>query len=357
MPLSDFLTAYRGREAAMQAEPMRELQQAGVLQGVLAKMQAAQKEQAFRQAIAAAKTPEEQVAIAAKFSGPESVMRTGTASLDRRALIRSKEMESEAAREARIDALTQRGEQEIARVREAEAQRRITKEEADRREAAMRENITRLAASLRPAPAPQPLEKIIGTGGRPVLASRENAIGKTPWSESSNARAEKISQEKRKSLGQLNLAITELEKATADGGLIDQSTGSGAGALVDIGAGFFGKATPGSIAVGQMKPIFDLALKMVPRFEGPQSDKDTKTYMEAAGELANPNAPNPRKKAAGKTVIQLMKARRGQFITKDMEGTDTDSGGGTPTFATEAEAIASGVKGKVIIGGRPASID
>ena len=48
MPLSDFLTAYRGREAAMQAEPMRELQQAGVLQGVLAKQQAMQQERELR---------------------------------------------------------------------------------------------------------------------------------------------------------------------------------------------------------------------------------------------------------------------------------------------------------------------
>ena len=120
-------------------------------------------------------------------------------------------------------------------------------------------------------------------------------------------------------------AITELEKATADGGLIDKSTGSGIGAGVDWTASLFGKATPGSIAVGAMKPIFDLVLKMVPRFEGPQSDKDTQTYKEAAGELANPNVPNERKKIAGKEILRLMKARKGEFISKDVEGTELDT--------------------------------
>ena len=41
--LQDFLGAYRGREAQMQAQPMQELQQVGALQGILAKVQAAQK--------------------------------------------------------------------------------------------------------------------------------------------------------------------------------------------------------------------------------------------------------------------------------------------------------------------------
>lgn len=130
----------------------------------------------------------------------------------------------------------------------------------------------------------------------------------------------------------LDQAITELTAATADGGLIDKSTGSGAGALVDAGAGFFGKATPGSIAVGQMKPIFDLVLKMVPRFEGPQSDKDTASYKEAAGDIANPNVPNERKKAAGKEILRLMKSRRNQFISKDMAGTEADVPSGAGSF-------------------------
>ena len=135
---------------------------------------------------------------------------------------------------------------------------------------------------------------------------------------------------KKKLSSDLDLTISELENASKDGGLIDQSTGSGAGALVDMANDFVGRSTKGSIAVGKMKPIYDMALKMVPRFEGPQSDKDTQSYREAAGELANANVPNKRKKAAAKEMVRLMKQRKGQFIDKANEGTelDTSVGGG-----------------------------
>lgn len=123
----------------------------------------------------------------------------------------------------------------------------------------------------------------------------------------------------------LDFAIKELSKITEDGGLIDQSTGSGAGRLADIGAGFFGRATPGAIAIGKIAPVADLALKMVPRFEGPQSDKDTASYKEAAGQLADPTLPTAIRKEAGRTVLRLMRERKNQFVTNDMaaEGTGT----------------------------------
>lgn len=192
--------------------------------------------------------------------------------------------------------------------------------------ASSKRDMAGLAASMRQPPAP-----IVTTdaAGNAKMWSREgNLIKDLGATGKPSATFEKTAVAKKK-LGQdVNTAITELEKATADGGLIDRSTGSGAGALVDIGAGFFGKATPGSIAVGQVKPIFDLVLKMVPRFEGPQSDKDTQSYKEAAGELANPAVPNSRKKAAGKEILRLMKARRGQFVDQAVVGTEADSGGG-----------------------------
>jgi hypothetical protein len=116
----------------------------------------------------------------------------------------------------------------------------------------------------------------------------------------------------------LGLAITELTEATKDGGLIDKSTGSGAGRLVDVAAGFAGQATPGAIAIAKLKPIADMALKMVPRFEGPQSDKDTASYKEAAGQLADASLPTEIRKQAGKEVLRLMKARKNQFVTESM---------------------------------------
>ena len=213
------------------------------------------------------------------------------------------------------------------------AEGRITKQEADARAADLRRemqeagfaqqrSMAQLAAGLRQPPAP--IQVTDAAGNVKLVDQRGNLIKDLGAVGKPSAGFEKAGAAKKKLSTDLDMAISELEKATKDGGLIDKSTGSGAGALVDAAAGFFGKATPGSIAVGQMKPIFDIVLKMVPRFEGPQSDKDTASYREAAGELANPATPNERKKEAGKEILRLMRERKGQFIDKSVEGTDAD---------------------------------
>jgi len=62
-----------------------------------------------------------------------------------------------------------------------------------------------------------------------------------------------------------------------------------------------------------------LALKMVPRFEGAQSNADVISYTAAAGQLADPTLPNEIRKAAGKEVLRIMKKRKGEFGRADME--------------------------------------
>ena len=143
----------------------------------------------------------------------------------------------------------------------------------------------------------------------------------------------------------LDFAITELTDITKEGGLIDQSTGSGAGRLVDLGAGFFGQATSGAIAIGQLEPVADLALKMVPRFEGPQSNADTKSYKEAAGQLANPTLPTKIRKEAGKTVLRLMKERKNQFVTKELA---SEGVGPSPASNPSSGQTSKGTKFQVL---------
>ena len=145
-----------------------------------------------------------------------------------------------------------------------------------------------------------------------------------------SAQFTKTKEQTKKLNTDLNLAITELDNATKDGGLIDQSTGSGLGKAANAVRGFVtGGASPGAIAGAKLAPIADLALKMVPRFEGPQSDKDTQSYKEAAGQLADTSIPNEIRKEAGRTVLRLMKARKNQFVTQDMaqEGVVPSAGG------------------------------
>ena len=155
-------------------------------------------------------------------------------------------------------------------------------------------------------------------------------IGTVEGAGKPSAQFTKTKEQTKKLNTDLNLAITELDNATKDGGLIDQSTGSGLGKAANAVRGFVtGGASEGAIAGAKLAPIADLALKMVPRFEGPQSDKDTQSYKEAAGQLADTSIPNEIRKQAGRTVLRLMKARKNQFVTQDMaqEGVVPSAGG------------------------------
>jgi hypothetical protein len=196
-----------------------------------------------------------------------------------------------------------------------------------------------------PAPRTTKVELADGTIGVMDLATGEVTpakVGGQAAKGKPSAFAEK-SAAQRKQLGlDLDRAIVELTDATKSGGLIDQSTGSGAGRLVDVGAGFFGRATPGAIAAGKLAPIADLVLKMVPRFEGPQSDKDTKSYKEAAGQLADSTLPTAIRKQAGLEIVRLMKARKDQFVTPDMaaEGAAAPAAGAlSPAEQAELEQL------------------
>jgi hypothetical protein len=133
----------------------------------------------------------------------------------------------------------------------------------------------------------------------------------------------KTEAQKKTMAADSKFVISELTDAVKEGGIIDQSTGSGAGRLVDAGAAFFGKATEGDIAIGRLQPIADIVLKMVPRFEGPQSNADTTSYKAASGDLANANLPREKRKKAAQEIIRLMKARPNQFITSDMASGNT----------------------------------
>jgi hypothetical protein len=159
-------------------------------------------------------------------------------------------------------------------------------------------------------------------------------IGKPGQVGKPSATFEKAQALQKQQTKDIDLLTKELETITKDGGLIDQSTGSGAGRLIDAAAGFAGQATPGAIAIAKLKPIADMALKMVPRFEGPQSDKDTLSYREAAGQLADPSLPTAIRKAAGRELMRLMKERKGQFVTEGMasEGINANSPALPPGF-------------------------
>ena len=191
----------------------------------------------------------------------------------------------------------------------------------------------------RPEAAPRTQQVTMSDGTLGIMnmdtgAVTPSTLGGVPVKGKPSAFAEKTAAQQKQMNRDLSFAITQLGDVTKDGGLIDQSTGSGAGRLVDIGAGFVGQATKGAIAIGKIAPIADLVLKMVPRFEGPQSNKDTQSYKEAAGQLADPTLPTTIRKEAGKTVLRIMTERKNQFVSNDMAAEGAAAGGGVIDFGS-----------------------
>ena len=203
-------------------------------------------------------------------------------------------------------------------------------------------------AAPRPEPAPRTQQITLSDGSLGIVnmdtgAITPSTLAGAPVKGKPSATAEKAALQRKQLNLDLDRAIIELTDATKDGGLIDKSTGSGAGRLIDLAAGFGGQAMPGAIAIGELQPIADMALKMVPRFEGPQSNADTTSYKQAAGQLADPTLPREIRKKAGKTVLRLMKDRKGQFASTAMEAegvAPAPAGGGS--IRDQADAILRG---------------
>jgi hypothetical protein len=80
-----------------------------------------------------------------------------------------------------------------------------------------------------------------------------------------------------------------------------------------------------------------MVLKMVPRFEGPQSENDRKSYEAAAGRLADSTRPNEDRLAAARVLIRIMEERRGQFTTNPI-APPGGAASATPTSSTAPTA-------------------
>ena len=178
------------------------------------------------------------------------------------------------------------------------------------------------------------------------LDAQGNQVGETlKGAGKPSATFEKTVATNKKLKMDIDSTITELEGLVKEDGLLDKATGSGIGAAADWTSNLVGHATEGAIALGAIAPIYDKVLKMVPRFEGPQSDKDTASYNKAAGDLANPNIPNEIKKSSATTILRLMGERKNQFGLKDDPTVHSgDKGAEGRSIFDDADAIINGGK-------------
>lgn len=69
----------------------------------------------------------------------------------------------------------------------------------------------------------------------------------------------------------------------------------------------FGGGGKQSQADAKLKVLGQKLVQQVPRFEGPQSDKDVASYQAAAGDIGNPNRPIAARLAALQTLVDLNK--------------------------------------------------
>ena len=189
--LSDFvpeIAAYQQAQQQGQQRQLGQLQQVGALQGILAKMQAAQKEQALRGELSALgpKPSQEALAqLAAKYSPAADILKSQTASADRKAALEAATATRDAAREQALAMHTERLQQQATLAQQRSEDLRLSA--AERNQARM--DAIRLAASLRPERQEQPLVPVIGPDGKPVLVPRRDAVGRTPAGAGSKAEA------------------------------------------------------------------------------------------------------------------------------------------------------------------------
>jgi hypothetical protein len=206
------------------------------------------------------------------------------------------------------------------------------------RNAAAPVDLRRPPAAAPAAPPAQPANMMLPNAAAPTLAAGPNAVPPAAAPTLAEVRAEQgqraITQAggearareagtlearsaatQRREQEQLTRAISELERITERGGLLERSTGGGLNAIVDRFFDFFNAPTSGAVAIGALQPIADVVTKMVPRFEGPQSNADTQSYREAAGRLADPTVPNETRLAAAREIIRLFRTRADQFET------------------------------------------
>lgn len=109
---------------------------------------------------------------------------------------------------------------------------------------------------------------------------------------------------------QVNALLDEAES------YLPKATSGGGENLYKSAAAFFGKSTEGSKFDSKLKIVANQLTAKVPRFEGPQSDKDVASYKEAAGDLANPNLPIDSRMEALKTLREI----NNKYLNKNSVG-------------------------------------
>jgi hypothetical protein len=110
--------------------------------------------------------------------------------------------------------------------------------------------------------------------------------------------------------------MRQLNDVIKPNGLLDRATGSDIGAGLDRLGRVVGVSTKGARASAALAPLAGALTAIVPRFEGPQSEGDRKSYETQAGILADKNETAETRRAAAKAVLEIMKRNRNANAAK-----------------------------------------
>ena len=192
--------------------------------------------------------------------------------------------------------------------RQSELQFRADQEARARQERFdQQQQMVRLAASLRPQPQERMVSVIGPDGQTPVLVPQSQARGMTPFTAGGSAAGSPVAR-----VRDAQDAMTILQQAAP---LINKSTGSGLGNVVDTAQAFFGGSNPGAEAAAQLKVLGGALVSKMPKMSGPQSDKDVLLYKEMAGRIGDPTVPAAQKKQAMSTINELQAKYAGAEVT------------------------------------------
>lgn len=129
----------------------------------------------------------------------------------------------------------------------------------------------------------------------PTISPKQNAEARAAF----NKETQKSVKNAENSFGLLKSAADILNTGAPSSGLAEN--------LVTGAREIFGGGGQTSKADAQLKILGNKLTGQVPRFEGPQSDKDTAIYQASAGDLQNPNIPIATRLSAIQTMIDLNK--------------------------------------------------
>ncbi len=132
-----------------------------------------------------------------------------------------------------------------------------------------------------------------------TAAPAKDKQGNDIFNNKTNVEAQGKAREETQRIEKLKILIPEIKT------LLSNATGSRTGAAIDATARAFGRSTQGNQTTAQLKTLSGQMVSMMPRMEGPQSDKDVEMYKEMAGNIGDPTKTRAERLAALQTIERI----------------------------------------------------